>query len=98
MDYKIIPYDIDSLDSEIYDEIKNTPEWNGIYKDDPILKMFIYIIKYYISLDLNNINNTFIDFFPNISNSSEVIYNLWRVGVRIAAPAVIIWLLVGMVL
>lgn len=30
--------------------------------------------------------------------SSEVIYNLWRVGVRIAAPAVIIWLLVGMVL
>ena len=74
MDYKIIPYDIDSLDSEIYDEIKNTPEWNGIYKDDPILKMFIYIIKYYISLDLNNINNTFIDFFPNISNSSEVIY------------------------
>lgn len=30
--------------------------------------------------------------------SSEAIYNLWRVGVRIAAPAVIIWLLVGMVL
>ncbi len=30
--------------------------------------------------------------------SSEAIYNLWRVGVRIAAPAVIVWLLVGMVL
>jgi hypothetical protein len=34
----------------------------------------------------------------SLNFSSEGIYNLWRVGVRIVVPIVIIWLLVGMFL
>jgi hypothetical protein len=30
--------------------------------------------------------------------NSEGVYNLWRVGVRIAVPLVVLWLLAGMVL
>ena len=72
--YNPISYEFNQLKQETLTELKSKSEWQNISEDDVTLQILLHILTAKESALFGMINNTFTDYFPNISSAGEATF------------------------
>ena len=71
----LIPYSFNDLQTNLLAYLQTFPEWSTVNSQDSILQMLVNVLAYYTSFILGNVNQVFIDYFPNLSSSDKLLYD-----------------------
>lgn len=72
--YEPISYEFDNLKAETWAELHSKSEWTNLSEDDVAVQILLHILTAKESALFGMINNTFTDYFPNISSAAELVY------------------------
>ncbi|MGA2436355.1 MAG: hypothetical protein ABSG25_13845, partial [Bryobacteraceae bacterium] len=72
--YIPISYDYSTLYQNIFTKLQQQSEWSNISENDTLLQLLNTILTTKETGLFAAINNTFVDFFPNVSSADELVY------------------------
>jgi hypothetical protein len=72
--YVPIGYTYDTLYAKVVQKLKTKSEWTDISEEDTLLKLLCTILTTKEMGIFATINNTFIDYFPNVGSAEELVY------------------------
>src|SRR5271157_64322 len=72
--YLPLSYDYASLYQTILAKLQTKSEWTNISENDTLLQLLLTILTTKEAGLFATINNTFTDFFPNVSSADELVY------------------------